>query len=64
VTACSKVIHDCGKPWAESFKTFTDASIQQFKKTTDTKSSVSILLLKSESRRQRDRAQSQYTLLH
>jgi hypothetical protein len=25
------VIHDCGKPWAESFKTFTDASIQQFK---------------------------------
>jgi hypothetical protein len=31
VTACSSVIHDCGKPWAESFKTFTDASIQQFK---------------------------------
>ena len=36
MTACSRLIHDWGSPWADNFKTFTRASIQQFK-TTDSK---------------------------
>jgi len=36
MTASSRLIHDWGSPWADNFKTFTRASIQQLK-TTDLK---------------------------